>query len=147
MFGDNNLIKYDNRILLDRFKSPSIKSPEGKSFVRGKIKNLVIPTTHIPGINIYHFCNSNGEIIYPKNFLCNKFPKKPNAYIKHFYTKTVEEFCNKINKGNAHFHSNHSKYRIITNSRIKLFFMINKYSKEKLNILENCTKIKLNIFK
>ena len=85
--------------------------------------------------------------IYPKNFLCNKFPKKPNAYIKHFYTKTVEEFCNKINKGNAHFHSNHSKYRIITNSRIKLFFIINKYSKEKLNILENCTKIKLNIFK
>ena len=51
VFGDNNLIKYDNRILLDRFKSPSIKSPEGKSFVRGKIKNLVIPTTHIPGIN------------------------------------------------------------------------------------------------
>ena len=28
---------------------------QGKSFVRGGIKKLLIPSTHIPGINIYSF--------------------------------------------------------------------------------------------
>ena len=145
MFNDNNLIKYDSRNLINRFKNPTFKFNQGKSFVRGKINRLVIPTTHIPGININNFCNSNGELIYPKNFFGYKFEKNPKAFIKHFYTKTVEEFCDKINKGHAHFHKNHTKYISTMDERIKLFFKLNKITKEKLDILENCTRIKLNI--
>ena len=52
MFGDNELIEYDKRSLLNRFTIPALNDTQGKSFVRGKIKDLIIPTTHIPGINI-----------------------------------------------------------------------------------------------
>jgi hypothetical protein len=103
IYNDNDLIKYDNRALSKRFKNPKRLFLEGKSFVRGGIKNLVIPSTHIPGINIYSFCNSKGDKVFPKNFIKIKVEKTPLAYIKHYYTKTVEEFCNKIKRGNAHY--------------------------------------------
>lgn len=147
MFNDNNLIKFDNRNLIQRFPHPVLNSSEGKSFVRGNIKNLILPTTHIAGINLFHFCNSNGELIYPNNFISYKFLKEPKAYIKHYYTKTAEEFCNKLNKGNAHFHKNHPEYQGSIKLRLRYFFKINKMTKEKINILEKCTNIKLNKFK
>ena len=143
MYNDNNLIKYDNRSLIERFKKPTLKFYQGKSFVRGKIDDLFIPTTHLVGINIKQFCNSNGEFIYPNDFYGHKFEKKPKAYIKHYYTKTVEEFCDKVNKGNSHFHKNHTKYNIFTIGRIKLFFKLNKPTKQKMNIIEKCTGIKI----
>ena len=140
MHNDNNLVKYDNRSLRERFTRPSLKSTQGKSFVRGNIDNLIITTTHIPGINIFHFCNSNGELIYPKNFMNNRFERKPKAYIKHYYTKTAEEFCYKLKKGNAHFHKNHKQYQSSIRGRIKLFFKLNKKTNEKENIIKNCLK-------
>ena len=144
MYGDNNLIKFDNRNLLERFPNPASFFDQGKSFVRGNIKDLIIPTTHIPGINVFNFCNSNGKLIYPRNFFEHKFEKKPKAFIKHFYTKTAEEFCGKIKRGNAHFHKNHKNYQGSISLKINLFFKINKMTDEKVNILENCTKIKIN---
>ena len=90
-------------------------------------------TTHIPGINAFQFCNSNGDLIYPNNFFGNKFEKNPKAYIKHYYTKTVEEFCKKINKGDAHFNKNHPQYNYILKDKLKLFFKLNKMTKEKIN--------------
>ena len=145
MYSDNDLIKFENRKCVERFTYPSLNFKQGKSFVRGKIKNLMISTTHIPGINIFNFCNSNGELIYPKNFFGNKFEISPKAFIKHFYTKTAEEFCNKIKRGHAHFHKKHPKYLRSIKSRLSMFFRINKITKEKINILEKCIGLKLNI--
>ena len=140
MYNDNNLIKYENKPLRERFKHQSSKSKEGKSFVRGNIENLAIPTTHLIGINIFHFCNSKGELIYPKSFMSHKFEKNPKAYIKHYYTKTVEEFCNKLKKGNAHFHKNHKQYQSVIKNRIKYFFRLNRKTNEKIYILKKCLK-------
>jgi hypothetical protein len=81
--------------------------------------------------------------IYPKNFYGYKFEKKPKAYIKHFFTKTAEEFCGKISRGNAHFHKNHSKYNAIIKGKINLFFKLNKVTDKKIDILERCTGMKL----
>ncbi len=53
IYNDNNLIRYDKRNLLERFTNQGKKVNTGKSFVRGNIKNLIIPTTHIQGINEY----------------------------------------------------------------------------------------------
>ena len=52
IYNDNNLIKYDNRSLSERFTQPTLNSIQGKTFVRGNIDNLIIPTTHLIGINI-----------------------------------------------------------------------------------------------
>ena len=143
IYSDNDKIKYENKPLNKRFTIQKSTSIQGKSFVRGGFNNLIMPTTMIPGVNIYYFCNSNGGNIYPRNFYNNKFEKNPKAYIKHYYTKTVEEFCYKLCKGNAHFNKYHHNYNNTIKGRINLFFLLNKITKEKIKILENCTGINL----
>ena len=54
-------------------------------------------------IQVYNFCYSNGEF--------NKFEKHPKTFIKHFYTKTAEGFCDRIKRGHVHFHKNHKDYQ------------------------------------
>ena len=142
-YNDNDLIRYDNRSIQDRFTIPKNNSTKGKSFVRGRNKYLMIPSTHMAGINIYKFCNSNGKRVYPKNFFSNIFDKEPKAFIKHYFTKTVEEFCNKIKRGDAHFDENHQLSNKIKPNRIKMFFKLNKITKEKVEILESCLNISL----
>lgn len=124
IFNDNDLIRFDNRSLNKRFLHPSLNFTQGKSFIRGKIKNLIISSSYIPGINIFNFCNSNGELISQKNFISNIFEREPKAYIKHFYTKAAEEFCNKIKikKGHAHFHKKHRKYLKSIKNENKIIF-------------------------
>ena len=147
IYNDNNLIKYDNRTLNERFKNAKKRFIQGKSFVRGGIKNLLIPTSHIPGININYFCNSRGDRIYPKNFFNYKIESNPLAYIKHFYTKTVEEFCTKIIRGDAHYNKDHPDYINSIKSKIYMFFKLNEKSKIKIEILENCTNMNLTYLK
>ena len=147
IYGDNDKIIYENISMSERFQKPKQLFSQGKSFVRGGINKLLIPSTHIPGINIYSFCNSNGRKIYPKNFLNNKIEISPLAYLKHYYTKTVEEFCNKLNKGHAHYHKNHPNYFKSIEDRIHLFFLWNKITKEKIEILEKCTDLSLIHYK
>jgi hypothetical protein len=124
MYNDNDLFEYNNISLNMRFTRPSLNMTSVKSFVRGNITNLFIPTTHIPGININKFCNSKGEYIYPKNFINYNFDKNPKAYIKHFFTKTVKEFCDKLNKDNAHFYINHYNYNEMKIKKLELFTKI-----------------------
>ena len=138
IYNDNDLVRYDNRSLMKRFTKAKINCSNGKSFVRGYKDNLIIPTSMIPGINIYNFCNSNGEKIYPKTFFGNTFENNPMAFIKHFYTKTAEEFCNKINKGDVAIHTNYFKFAIRNKEKLNLFYRINNLNKEKLDILKKC---------
>ncbi len=101
----------------------------------------------IPGINIYYFCNSNGERIYPNNFYNNNYQNNLTSFIKHYSTKTAEEFCSKIKKGNAHYHKNHPDYIQIIKNRTLYFFYVNKITKEKIKILEKCIDIDLSEYK
>ena len=91
-----------------------------------------------PGINIKYFCNSNGKRIFPNDFFYRKFENNSLAYIKHFYTKTAEEFCNKINKGDIHYNIDNILYKAIQNEKIKEFYRINKPNEEKIKILNKC---------
>lgn len=145
-YNDNNFETYENKPILERFKNPKKKASRVKSIVRGDIKNLIIPSSHIIGINIDYFCNSNGMRIIPQTFYDIHFANNNNAYIKHFYTKTAEEFCNKINKGDVQFHRENLHYKNIIKSKLKFFFSINKITKKKIKILENCLNLKLDAF-
>jgi hypothetical protein len=143
IYNDNNKIKYENKPLNKRFTIQKSFFNQGKSFVRGGLNKLIIPTTMIPGINIHYFCNSNGENIYPINFYNNNFENNPKAFLKHYYTKTAEEFCNKLRKGNAHFNKYHADYNNTIKDRINLFFSFNNITKEKIKILEQCSGFNL----
>ena len=77
-------------------------------------------------------CNSNGEIIkYNAGRNCKY--NFTYAVLKHYYTKSVEEFYNKIKRGEA-FYKNFSfnNRRII--SKIRRYFEINKKTKEEIEL-------------
>ena len=100
--------------------------------------NLLFPSVHICAINVNYFCDSMGKRIFPPSFLFTNLNENYLAYIKHFYTKTAEEFCLKLNRGDAQF-----KYKTIF-SRIQYFFKINKITKNKIKIIENCTHLNIS---
>ena len=113
MYGDNNLLKYNNRTMNQRFIKAFKLWNKGKSIVRTNISDLIISSTLLIGINTHYFCDSNGIRLFPKTFNEFKPPNKPEAYIKHFYTKTVEEFCNKISNLNIILIKKHDLFIII----------------------------------
>jgi len=144
MYGDSDLLKYDNRTMIERFTKPVEKWNRGKSIVRTNIDNLIIISTIIVGVNVNYFCDSNGNKIIPnRNYLDFTAPKEPESYIKHFYTKTAEEFCNKIKNGDAHFNKNHPKSKIILQNRIQNFMKFNKMTREKRDIIRNCSGVRI----
>ena len=147
IYGDNNLVNYDNRTMIERFTKLINKYNRGKSIIRTNIPNLIISSTHIIGINTEYFCDSNGKRIVPKSFYDFEAPNNSQAYIKHFFTKTAEEFCNKIKRGDGHFHKSHPFNINVLNSKIEMFFNFNSITNEKLRIIEKCSGINLNKFR
>ena len=81
VYGDNDLVKYDNRTLVERFKKPYGNKKKGKCIVRTNISKLIITYSHKIGINIKYFCDSNGNRICQRYL--DKFnpPNKPEAFI------------------------------------------------------------------
>ena len=66
-----------------------------------------------------------------------------NKNHSYYNSETAEEFCNKITKGNAHFHTHHPEYIGTVKFRIQYFFQLNKKTEEKIHILEKCSGIKI----
>ena len=106
---------------------------------------------HIPGITIktVHGCNHDKKY---KN--CNGFGNLykhygPYAtendykyyYIDHYYSKSTEEFINKLNKGDAyHMDIEYSIWRI------DKYFKQSQFTEEKRKMIENRTGLNLSRF-
>ena len=138
IYDDNNLLKKDNRTIISRFTNMRAISWATKFIVRGNIDNLLITSSHIP-VNI-NYCNSKGEFIFPKSYSLLHKENNSISYLKHYYTKTAEEYCNKINKGDVQFQNINSKNEFIK-KKINIFFYYNKKTKEKIELLKQCIKI------
>ena len=147
VYGDNNLLKYDNRTMIERFTKPYKSRNKGKCIVRTNISNLIIVYSHWIGINTNYFCDSKGNRIFNNFSFIFKPTYKPEAYIKHFYTKSAEEFCNKINKGDGQYHKDHPQSSDVFKYRINRFFTYNAITDEKIKIIENCSRINLSMYK
>ena len=149
IYDDNDLEKYDSRTLIKRFVRVKKNNTHCsvKTLVRGGINDLIIPNVHVSGINIQYFCNTEGERIFPKSLYGRECKNNPSVFIKHFFTKTAEEFCNKMKRGDAHYNKKNPEYKFIMMRRIKNFFFINKITKNKIKILEKCLKLDLDFFK
>ena len=74
-------------------------------------------------------------------------PYNPQAWINHYYTKTIDEFCNKLEKGNVHFSKDNPDYLSKIKNKIKLFLYFNSITLDKLNKLEKCSGINLEQYK
>lgn len=135
IYSDNDLVYYDKRPMLERFTDPYYGTRANifvKSVVRGGLNKKVFlkgNSNHVPerGVTI---CDSKGNIIPYYHPYTVSPPVHEYGYIKHFTTKTAEEFCDKIIKGHP------TNTHLIPEARVKLFFEYNKFSQEKLKVFE-----------
>ena len=133
IYGDNEFVYYDNRSTIKRFTTPNYNINENrfvKSIIRGNLtKPVFLPnqTYHRPYKEI-KLCNSLGEITNYPSFI--RHPIYKFAYLKHFITRTAEEFAEKIKRGRTgNRHRNIEK-------KIYLFFQYNNFTEEKLKVFE-----------
>ena len=126
IFTDNNLLEYHNKPVTERFKERKEHELNRyfKIISRG---NLTLNKSYISH-NIWKnakFCNSFGK---------PKFSNYPHlhkhAYINHYTTKSIREYCNKLKKGDVYWNDR----PINLTKRFNLFFSVNEKTKEKVKI-------------
>ena len=134
-YGDSDLLKYDNRSIFKRFTKSQYRTC-GKSLTRGGIKNAKIDI-HKP-LYINNYCNSKGESeeLYKNKIFTSKIVVD-NAELKHFITKSLEEFCQRLVKGWPSIKKYSKGYYEFVEVRIRYYFSINKITEYKYNILKS----------
>ena len=149
VYTDNNLIKSDGRGVLERFTTPmeydkavTYDFPENnhtKSIIRCGVENVKWnETPH--AVSSIRYCNSIGDN-------CSNSPFEPYnfelAYIKHFTTKTIEEWINnKIKRG----YPDGNKDWFKKNNIIDKFFKYNDITDEKNEYIKNNLQPSLKIY-
>lgn len=142
VYGDNNLVRYENKSLKERFIIPiepldfkcGYNFPENnhiKSIVRGGLPDVKWEMTpHTPNSEL-NCCKPNGEICDAKSpFSLYNFDY---AWLNHYQTKTIEEWVEIKAKrgfpdGNKDFFKTHNV--------VADFFRRNKRTKEKNDFLK-----------
>ena len=143
IYTDNNLIKSDGRGILERFTTPmeydkavTYKFPENyhvKSILRTRNDFIWNGTPH--NINGVKYADSDGK---PTNDSPFQKYSYESAYIKHFTTKTIDEYINgKYKKGTADRTNDSYKKNV---NRIDYFFKINERTKEKEEYINSIIK-------
>ena len=101
-----------------------------KTIIRGHLKNITIDHNHLLSKKLKG-CNGFGNSNNLSNFLSIN-PDYEFYYIKHYYGKTVEEFIEKMNRGDL-LRGNNLK---VIEYAIKKFFYINDITREKLSYIK-----------
>lgn len=146
---DNNLLKYDNRSLFERFpeREKKARNKKGggvssiKSIIRGKLKNLRVDCIHRLSLKLKG-CNGYGNKTKLIGIETNNSDFE-NYYIDHFYCKSTEEFIEKVNKGCALF-DNDIGYKL---DRIRTYFSYNRITLKKIELIERKTGFNLSEYK
>ena len=132
-YSDNDLLYYENKPLQERFTTKS-NDKEINRHIKPIVKgNLTINywrtamTIHSSSEN-FIACSSSGKRVNTHYF--KMFPDYSCAHLKHYLTKTIQEFCNKIKRGPATHTLRYSTD--VLKKMFNKFFSINKKTKEKV---------------
>ena len=146
-YGDNDKLYYEQRPLQQRFTKPFYFNNNNNKnkylYAAGKTiarSGLNLTWAHLPHyLENKPICRPNGEIL--ENYFSP--PQYSNAYIKHYATKSTEEFIGRIIRGAVLTKDTSKKYIL---DRIKnYYFLINKFNNEKKNFFEKKLNITLNL--
>ena len=136
--SDNNQIFYENKTLTERFQE------KGKNVVKNNFNKICFVKTmirgHLKNINIVH-----NHLLSKKVKACDGFGRKSRIqgilrlnpdyeynYIMHYYTKSTQEFIDKMNRGDL-LRGNDKK---IIDWAIEKYFYINKITLQKIEYLK-----------
>ena len=143
-YTDNGRLYYSNKSVQERFKVPLYKHYGNKvikSTIRGNLKQNYWKKSFCAHTSLmkYKTCDSRGNLTKYNSYII-----KANfsyAYLKHYYTKSVEEYCRKIQRGEAFYNSmKFTKNRIIF--KIMRYFSFNKKTKKKMELFKKILKFK-----
>ena len=145
MYTDNDLIYYDNRPSIERFTVPIFNYTYNyyvKPIVRGNLTKKIFTVNvshHTPNKEVIT-CDSMGNIRKNIRDTINP-PIHKYAYLIHFNTRSAEEYVEKVKRG----YPGHRFADIFT--KIKLYFLMNRYSEEKLQFFEKSFNRSFNNFR
>ncbi len=147
--SDNNKIFYENKTLNERFPIKGKNVVKGKhnkicfvkTIIRGHLKNITITNNHILSENV-RACDGFGKK-RPFKRVANSYPDYKYNYIKHYYGKSVEEFIEKINRGDL-LRGNGQE---IIEWAIEKFFYINEITPTKIQYIQEKLGYKYNLTK
>ena len=116
-------------------------SQEIKSMVQGHIQNVSIHYIHVIDKKLKS-CDGFGR---PKKVIDLRTLTSDYYYyyIKHYYSKSTEEFVEKLMKSDA-VHNNTLSNKMY---KIKRYFRYNSITKQKLDLIQNKTKLDLSFFR
>ena len=143
---DNNLLYYENKPLAERFPEITPRNKLGghqleiKNIIRGNLSKVVITNIHRGDENLKN-CNGFGHTNSLKSIYAFENDDK-YYYIDHYYSKSTEEFIEKLIKNDLVHTSD--KYKIF---RIRKYFAQSQITKEKLDFIENRTRLNLKEFR
>ena len=135
--SDNNKLLYENKPLSQRFTKVGNNIDKSKlnwlcnvkTIIRGHLKNITIDHNHLLSKKLKG-CNGFGKPNNLSNFLSLN-PDYEFYYIIHYYGKTVEEFIEKMNRGDL---LKGNKLKVIEYA-IKKFFYINDINLKKISYI------------
>lgn len=142
MYGDNDQIYYEDKPVLERFTKPSDNTKFNtciKSIVKAqkKVDWIHSVNNHSVSDNSLVRRMGNGVLVWAGSFDHNISDNK--YYIKHIYTKSLEEYCNKINK---YINGGHN-YKFMDSRYVSEYYSFDKYfefnerTQEKENYIAN----------
>ena len=143
---DNNLLYYENKSLSERFPKMVPFNKKGrqlevKFIIRGNIKNITINHLH-SGNEKLRNCNGFGNRNKIRKNIFTTEPDYKYFYIDHYYSKSTEEFINKINRGDP--------FKITKNHymhRIEKYYLQSNFTKKKIEMIEKGTGLNLSKYK
>ena len=133
-YSDSGLLYYENKSVVERFtKFSKFRYEFGniKSTIRTNISHPLRKANNPHAV----FSNVRGCLSSGRRKQIDFFMSPPNykgAYINHYVTKTISEFCNKIKRGNAEKSFELVKEKL--GERFHYFFMTNEKTQEKIDI-------------
>ena len=145
---DNDLLHYENKTVQERFPiiEYSPKNQKGKynyvkSIIRGHIPNVKIESPYSL-INNINGCNGRGQEVELNSFRIEEQDFE-NYYIDHYFSKSLDEFIEKLKRGDANMGKDNNSIKEI----FRNYFEYNKMTKEKIEYIEKGTGLDLSEYK
>lgn len=126
LYGDDEQIYKDDRPVMERFVTP-VSHEDNKH-----VKSIVQTHNNVDFINP-HYCMTDLTCVTPLGNICDGSspfvdpPEHNYAIINHYFTKSAEEFIDKMNKGSADGQS----------KTVDMYFEINKKTQEKIDFFKS----------
>lgn len=153
-YGDNDLIYYDDRPVLERFTKPLNINNNVLHWVNGHSENLLgkslFKSSNDCNILSVHNINKNIKNMYDGNLnnitnillrgikINPKYIDNPylNIYLKHFRTKSLEEWCWRYKRGDTFKNNDDQKYPY----KLHNFWTFNERTPEKEKYMKDYRK-------